>query len=95
VSVVFERKIVVGIEDIIAISLDCNKCHRRITFGPDQRIAIPHACVCGQEWTWNSTPAFHSDESAFGICLHTIEVIRDLVRKKVGGFRILLEYKEE
>ena len=90
----FERKIVVGLEDIASISLECNKCKGRVTFGPESKIRIPLSCSCGHPWMAESKSPFTSLDSPFAICLTTIEVIRTLIRNGAGGFRVLLEFQE-
>lgn len=92
----FERKIVVGLEDIASISLECSKCKRRITFSPDERTPIPRACgFCGHVWTPGEVAVpFSSTESPLGIFLQTVERIRTITGTHPYGVRILLEYKE-
>jgi hypothetical protein len=91
----FERKIVVGLEDIASISLECVKCKRRITFSPDERIPIPRACSCGHAWIPSEvTVPFNSTESPLGIFLQTVETIRKIARANPYGVKILLEYME-
>jgi hypothetical protein len=93
----FERKIVVGLEDIASISLECanDKCKRRITFSPDERTQIPHACSCGHKWIpSNVTVPFTSTESLLGIFLQVVERMRAINSANPYGVRILLEYKE-
>jgi hypothetical protein len=96
---VFERKIVVGLEDIASISLECNdpKCKRRITFSPDiQGQQIPRACSgCGHVWIPSEvTVPFSSTESPLGIFLQSTQKIRAITDTNPYGVRILLEYKE-
>ena len=43
-DVTFERKIVVGLEEIRAISFECHKCKSRLTVSPDDLRDIPAAC---------------------------------------------------
>jgi hypothetical protein len=94
----FERKIVVGLEDITSISLECNnnKCKRRITFSPDTQGQIPPTCSgCGHVWIPREVAVpFSSTESLLGIFLQTVERIRTVTRTNPYGVRILLEYKE-
>jgi hypothetical protein len=91
----FERKIVVGLEDIASISLECVKCKRRITFSPDERFSIPRACGCGHVWIPTEVEVpFHSTESALDIFLQTVETIRKITRTNPYGVRVLLEYTD-
>jgi hypothetical protein len=42
--VTFERKIVVGLQEIRAISFECHKCKSRLTVSPDDIRDIPACC---------------------------------------------------
>ena len=95
----FERKIVVGLEDIASISLECAnvKCKQRITFSPDTRgKQIPSACgSCGYTWIPRGGAAsFNSTESLLGIFLQVVERIRAINANNPYGVRILLEYTD-
>lgn len=92
----FERKIVVGLEDIASISLECFKCKRRITFSPDTKgHIIPHTCGgCGHVWIPRDADPFNSNESLLGIFLQSLERIRTVAASNPYGVRILLEFKE-
>lgn len=91
----FERMIVVGLEDIAAISLECNKCRQRITFGPDARPSIPHTCSCGHTLIpSDELISFNSKDSLLGVFLQVVERIRTVNKTNPFGVRILLEYKD-
>jgi hypothetical protein len=87
----FERKIVVGLEDIASISLECVKCNQRITFSPDTkaRQVSPTCSSCGHTWIPQDV-----SESPLGVFLQMIERIRTINRSNPYGVRILLEYAE-
>ena len=92
-----ERKIVVGLEDIEAISLECNGCKCRVTMVPGKMIRIPEYCAqCRLRWH-PENPAGHIPERGwpFAKFLESVEGIRALMNSEVLlGFRILLEFKE-
>jgi hypothetical protein len=95
----FERKIVVGLEDIASISLECAnaQCKQRITFSPDTRgRQIPPSCSsCGHVWILHDvTVQFGVPGSLLGIFLQTVERIRAVNSSNPYGVRILLEYKD-
>lgn len=90
----FERKIVVGVDDIAAISLECNECKRRITFSPDNPIKSPNVCSCGHPWIPKEALSLSAPDSPFVLLFETIQVIRTLTRNKSYGVSILLDYKE-
>lgn len=86
----FERKIVVGLEDIASISLECVECKRRISFGPDAQGQIPHACGCGHPWISSTA----SSPTPLDVFLQMLKRIRETFRSNPYGVRILLEYTE-
>jgi hypothetical protein len=90
----FERKIVVGIDDIAAISLECNECKRRITFSPDNPMKSSNGCSCGHPWITKDALSLSAPESPFVLLFEAIKVIRTLVHNKSYGVTILLDYKE-
>ena len=50
-NVTFERKIVVGLEEIRAITFECHQCKSRLTVSPDDIRDIPTACPhCNFSW---------------------------------------------
>ncbi len=46
----FERNIVMGLEDVRAVSFRCNKCPFKITMSPDDVGEIPPKCSAGHDW---------------------------------------------
>lgn len=90
----FERKIVVGLEDIALISLECNECKRRITFNPDDPIKTANVCSCGHPWVPKDALSLSSPESPFVHLFDALKVIRTINRTNKYGVRILLEYME-
>jgi hypothetical protein len=90
----FERKIVVGLEDIDSISLECRECKRRITFSPDNPLKSPNTCGCGHPWIPEDALSLSAPDSPFVRFFEALQVIRTLTNTKSYGVRILLEYKE-
>jgi hypothetical protein len=94
-SVTFERKIVVGLEEIRAISFECHKCKSRLTVSPDDIRDIPSACPhCNFSWRLpedsNAVPVA-SPPRNFAV---GIREIRIRFGADVIGFKILLEFDE-
>jgi hypothetical protein len=98
--VTVERKIVVGLEDIEAICLEClgNKCHFKISFSPDQQGKIPEKCPqCDLQWYEKETLGYMNKKVLpFSNFSNSIEIIRASMREAgtATGFRIVLEFKE-
>lgn len=47
-----ERRLVLGLEDLLAIRLECERCHATVSFALDQTVAIPLVCPgCRETWT--------------------------------------------
>jgi len=91
-DVTFERKILVGLEDIKAISFQCEKCQYRITMSPDDIRGLPEYCLGGHPW------AVGIEEESLAPPLRkftkSLERLRVLLNQKALGFRILFELDE-
>ncbi len=88
----FERKIVVGLEDIKAVSFACEQCQFKLTMSPDDVKKIPENCPSGHEWYFGQdephvVPAIKN----FYIALAKLRMQSE---RKAAGFRILLEFDE-
>jgi hypothetical protein len=95
VNVTFEHKIVVGLEEIRAISFECHQCKTRLTVSPDDIRAIPTACPhCNFSWRLPKDeqagpPGSPPKNFAFGIKELKIRFTAEVI-----GFTILLEFDE-
>jgi hypothetical protein len=94
-----ERKIVVGLEDVEAITLEClnpSGCRSKFSASPDS-IRIPTNCPqCGHEWM-PPTPSGHLPSKAWPYVsfLNAVRAIRAGGKaEEPPGFRIILEFKE-
>ena len=88
----YERKIVVGLDDIRAISLECNECQYRVTMSPDEFFRIPDMCSNGHAWTRGE----EKNSSASPVMKFTASLreVRELLGHKHFGFKVLLEIDE-
>jgi hypothetical protein len=89
-----ERRIVVGLEDIKAVSFECKKCRMRITSVPDDIKEIPEFCRCGQAWESFDPEGYKTARSPFAAFVKAIGKIRDQLGNNAIGYRILLEFDE-
>jgi len=103
----FDRKIIVGIEDVKSVSLECNHCGVRITFAPDS-ISAPCNCPnpgCNKFWAppAHSTKAVGYSESgpAQIRLLNAIPDVLKIIKERnlehptdPIGFHILLEFDD-
>lgn len=85
-----ERKIVVGLEDIKAVTFECHKCKSRLSFLPDRQIDIPQQCNCGQRWIIGDVPT----NSPFRKFTDALHAARNMLKPESSGFRVLLEFDE-
>jgi hypothetical protein len=101
-----ESRMIVGVEDIKALSLECNKCSVRLTYTPDTIGQIPYACPnpnCGTEWRPQEFP-YSATEPAMPLQLKLLHAIAGIRRRHAEnkieqpnqklGFRVLLEFDE-
>ena len=90
-----ERNIVVGLDDVRAISFQCNQCEARSVFPRAEDLAVPPTrCPNGHAWNWN-VEADHREIGApaagFTISLNRLRLKGS---SEKNGFRILLEFKD-
>lgn len=88
---VVERKILLGIGDIRAVSFQCDRCAYRVTMLPE-KISVPTACPEGHGWTRGQQQISQRDPVAkLGEVLGTL---RTLTENKAIGFQIFFEFDE-
>jgi hypothetical protein len=97
-----ERRIVVGLGDIQAVTFECVKCASRLSVPPDDIKEIPGKCPhCTQEWLSIDPSGHQAVRSPFVNFTDAIGAIRRLLnphesmmKESMIGFRILLEFDE-
>lgn len=95
-KVTFEHKIIVGLDDIRAVTFECLKCKSRTTILPDLLETVPYACgSCNAAWR---VQPFVTDVTTTGpaalALIQAIRTMRVLIRENKDSFRILLEFAE-
>ena len=91
----FERKMVVGLDDIKAVTFECLECHSRLTLLPDNLVNFPKQCSrCPQEWIPADPSTYSSVASPFSNFLRSVTQIRTLIGTNAIGVKILLEFEE-
>jgi hypothetical protein len=91
----FEHKIVVELDDIKAVSLECRQCHTRVTMSPDA-IHIPDVCPganCDNVWMAGDPANYQSVTSPHMNFINAIGKIRKELGKG-APFTILLEFDD-
>ena len=95
----FERKIVVGIDDIKAVIFECRdqKCKVRTTVPADALREVPRSCPsCNSPWNVNAiTQHVNTSAGAAVALVQAITTMRVLQREGKGeNFEILFEFDE-
>lgn len=88
-----EHKFVAGLDDILAVTLECAQCHTRLTMSPDD-IRIPKSCRhegCEAQWISGEPAEVASVTSPHFNLASAIRAIRKQL-KKGAAFRVLLEF---
>ena len=95
-----ERKIVVGLDDIKAVSFECKKCDTRLTIIPGDIKEIPQRCPkpnCSSEWHISAGIIIEQKKTTvFEDLVLSLETIRTLMKNQSSperGFRILFEFE--
>jgi hypothetical protein len=90
----FERKIIVGLDDIRAIIFECEECHSRISMNPDNVPSrLPQKCAeCGRDWIHdaNRLATIKTPSETF---VDMLARLRTANAQRVG-FHIRLEFEE-
>jgi hypothetical protein len=90
-----ERRIVVGLDDITGVTLECLGCHSKLTLLPDQLVDFPHRCPrCPQQWIPPDPTTYSSVASPFSNFLRSITQLRTLIQSNAVGVIVLLEFQE-
>jgi hypothetical protein len=92
----FERKIIVGLEDITAVILECKneKCKKRILHQLNAGIDIPILCTCQRPWLAPAVIKIRETDSPLFNFINLISPIRSLTENDAIGFKILLQFDE-
>lgn len=88
----FERKIIVGLEDITAMSFQCLKCPFKITVSPDNVGEIPTKCSAGHDWFLGEK--IGEVLSPVETFMKSVGRLRMTFNQKALGFKVLLEFDE-
>jgi hypothetical protein len=89
-----EHKIVVGLDDIKAVSFECKQCRTRVTMLPDD-IRVPYRCQkCDAVWIVGDPSSYQGVTSPH---MNFVNAIGQIRKQLANGapFKILLEFNEE
>lgn len=93
-----ERRLVVGLGDIRAVTLECKRCRARITRLPDDKqLEIYTSCPsCNHPWwSWPPGHLMRPLPSAFNDLVKALRDARELQgQDDAVGFQLLLEFDE-
>jgi hypothetical protein len=92
----FEHKMIVGLDDIKAVTFECNECKARTTIPSDKLQGVPRACSsCNAIWQVKEPGSYVTTSGPAELALiQAIVTIRILIRQKKDTFKILLEFEE-
>lgn len=88
----FERKIIVGLEEIKALVFECNECGARTIIPLEKLSSIPKECPNGHRWDWNVKPDITG--SPYLIFMLSLKKLIDPQYEKAAHFKIFLELEE-
>ena len=92
-----ERRMIVGIDDIKAVTFECSKCGARTPIAVGSLREVPPQCPsCNEVWWRNNDFTTHVTTSgpvatAF---IQAVRVLAAITGDKKDTFRILLEFDE-
>ncbi|MGB7602736.1 MAG: hypothetical protein WBM24_20710 [Candidatus Sulfotelmatobacter sp.] len=92
-----EHKIIIGVDDIKTVIVEC-KCGVRVSFPPDD-VRIPENCPtpnCGIAWSRKSHGVSAERDAYASANLNFVDAIGQMRKHlKSSNFRILLEFEDE
>jgi ribosomal protein S27E len=92
-----ERRMIVGIDDIKAVTFECLNCKTRTTVPSASLRDVPRTCnSCSTIWWTNADASAHvliSGPASIGF-IQAIVTLNVLIRENKMAFRILLEFDE-
>ena len=88
----FERKIIVGLEEIKALVFQCNECEARTVIPIGKLSSIPTECPTGHSWDANAAP--DSPKSPYFAFMFSLKRLMDPQYEKAARFKIFLELEE-
>jgi len=95
-----ERRIIVGLDDIKALCIECLGCSTRVALLPGKIKEIPESCqYCGHKWRPKRGTSFEATKiSAFESLVLSISKIRTTIEgegeEELTGFKISFEFEE-
>jgi len=92
----FERKIVVGFDELMAVTFECGKCNARTTIHMDGLMGIPDDCnACNAIWNPKILNDYvQTSGPAEATLINSIIRVRTLIQEKRCPVKILLEYND-
>ncbi|MHB8484939.1 MAG: hypothetical protein ACYDCM_04280 [Candidatus Acidiferrales bacterium] len=89
----YERKIIVGLEEIKAVIFQCNECKSRIVLAPENVESPPRKCPREHAWDWNIVAEYDQMGSPFVCFLLGLKQLRNPLIERCG-FKVFLEFEE-
>lgn len=92
-----EHRLSFDITDILAVTLECKKCHGRFVQQPGETLTLAERCpICGVEWFAKPTAMTNRVPSAILDLVDSIRKLRspDNKQLKEAGFIVRLEFED-
>lgn len=89
-----EHRLIVGLEDIKAVTLECKKCGARLSTSPDevQDYTLYKCGACMHPWLSDSTKHAHLRTATLAVFIGSLSGARATVPEDAVGVRVLLEF---
>ena len=92
---VFEHKMIVGLEEIRSVIFECNECKSRTSIIPEKIGAIPRQCPNAHKWNEGIRTKDSVDStSPFMEFIDLLNVLRRSEVNEQSGFTVFFEYEE-
>jgi hypothetical protein len=90
-----EHRMVVSLSEIRTLTLECKKCHARLSTTPEDvgRFGLATCPACLHPWISESTTTARTRTAALAVLLGALPAARASEEEDAVGVRILLEFE--
>ena len=88
-----ERNLLVGLDEIKSVVLQCEQCKSRMVISPDKMDTYPGACPRGHVWHWDTTPGREAVGTQSVGFVVSLKNLRSQTLSN-AGFKLMLEFMD-
>jgi len=93
-AMTFERRIVVSLDEIAAVVLECTRCGAKSVSAPEHMTLPPAFCPNGHGWNWNVQSELTETGAPLVAWVLSLNRLRLRDVPQAYGFKVFLEFKD-